>query len=82
MTEFTNPLSGPAQVSPAARSQVSAAKQQDGTPISTVAKATKAPLQTRSASPNNYNTSGMERAMAAEADRLHPPKLRKPAKPL
>lgn len=33
-------------------------------------------LQTRSASPSNYNTSGMERGMGALADKMHPVKRR------
>jgi hypothetical protein len=40
-------------------------------------KPTKQPLQTRSASPTRYNTSGMESALGALADKTHPPKLRK-----
>lgn len=39
-------------------------------------KPTKGPLQSRPASPNGYATSGMERAMGAQADKMHPPKLR------
>lgn len=38
---------------------------------------TKGPLQSRSASPPNTNTSGMERAMGAHADKLHPVGKRK-----
>ena len=37
------------------------------------AKPTKAPLQTRSASPAAYATSGIEQAMGALADKLHKP---------
>lgn len=33
---------------------------------------TRAPLASRSASPAGYNTSGMERAMGAHADKMHP----------
>lgn len=39
-------------------------------------KPTRGPLQTRSASPASTNTSGMETAMAAHADKVHPPKRR------
>lgn len=37
------------------------------------AKPTKAPLQSRSAAPANYNTSGIEQSMDALADKLHKP---------
>lgn len=37
---------------------------------------TKAPLASRSASPPSSNTSGMERAMAAHADKVHPTRRR------
>jgi hypothetical protein len=37
---------------------------------------TKQPLETRSASPARFNTSGMESAMAALADKTHPPRRR------
>lgn len=37
---------------------------------------TRAPLQSRSASPAAYNTSGMESAMGAAADKLHPVRQR------
>lgn len=35
---------------------------------------TRAPLERREASPSKYNTSGMERAMGALADKTHKPK--------
>jgi hypothetical protein len=38
---------------------------------------TRAPLQDRRASPNELATSGMERAMAQHADRVHPVRRRK-----
>lgn len=37
-------------------------------------KPTRAPLHDRSASPANYASSGMESAMGAHADKMHPPK--------
>lgn len=46
--------------------------QQDGNQNMMPPKATNAKPQTRSASPDAYNTSGMERAMAAHADQVHP----------
>lgn len=39
-------------------------------------KPTRAPLQDRRASPASGNTSGLERAMGAAADKLHPTKRR------
>lgn len=39
-------------------------------------KPTKAPLQSRSASPARFNTSGMENAMGSLADKTHPPRRR------
>lgn len=52
-------------------------KQRDGTPmVDRGQKPTRAPLQTRSASPANYATSGIERAMGSQADRMHPSKRR------
>lgn len=48
----------------------------DGTPTNMGEKPTKARLETRSASPAGNNTSGMERALAAQADKLHPPRRR------
>lgn len=37
---------------------------------------TKGPLASRSASPKQYATSGMEKALGAHADKVHPPKRR------
>lgn len=73
---MNNFLSNPATTSPA-MPQLTGPTQIDGTATNMGVKPTKAPLQTRSASPDRNNTSGMERAMAAEADRLHPPKHRR-----
>lgn len=50
--------------------------QQDGNVIAQTAAPTKAPLQSRSASPAHMNTSGLERAMGAHADKVHPVKRR------
>jgi len=38
---------------------------------------TRSPLQTRSASPAQYATSGMEKALGEHADKLHPPRKRR-----
>lgn len=51
--------------------------QLDGNQTTNPAKPTKAPLQTRVGSPNNYNTSGMERGMAELADKMHPVRPRR-----
>jgi hypothetical protein len=50
--------------------------QQDGNVIAQQLAPTKAPLRTQSASPAHLNTSGLERAMGAHADKLHPTKRR------
>lgn len=53
-------------------------QQIDGLPgINPGMKPTKGGIQGRSASPANYNTSGMESALGAMADKLHPPKRRR-----
>lgn len=69
MNNFLNSPGAPA-VPPPVNTQI------DGTPTNMGEKPTKARLQPRSASPDSNNTSGMERAMAAHADKLHPPKRR------
>jgi hypothetical protein len=50
--------------------------QVDGNVIAQQPAPTKAPLQPRSASPANMNTSGIEAAMGAHADKVHPVKRR------
>ena len=47
-------------------------KQLDGNPVPTAPKPTKAGLATRVGSPNSYGTSGIEAAMGASADKIHP----------
>ena len=48
--------------------------QQDGNVIPQQAPPTRAPLRDKQASPAAHNTSGIERAMGAAADKLHPTK--------
>jgi hypothetical protein len=69
---MNNFLNGPAVPAP----QPAGPVQIDGNIVPQQARPTRAPLQARSASPPQHNTSGIERAMAAEADRLHPPRKR------
>lgn len=55
---------------------ISVNAQADGTPTNPGTKPTKAPLQSRPAAPTNHNTSGMEGALGALADKMHPRKGR------
>lgn len=77
---FSNPLASTAAPAPAAKpaAQGPAAGQVqlDGTKTTQFSKPTNRPLQPRSASPANYNTSGLEAAMGAHANKMHPPKRR------
>lgn len=69
MSNFlNNPAAAPAP--PPVNTQI------DGTPTNMGEKPTKARLHDRSASPADHNTSGMERAMAAHADKVHPTRKR------
>lgn len=62
-----NPLAGADRAQP----QTNVRRQLDGTPINQRPAPTKAPLAPRYASPANYNTSGIERAMGEHADKVH-----------
>lgn len=66
------PLSNALSDVPGVPAAAATATQLDGNPIAQVAKPTKAPLETRRASPNSMNTSGIEGAMALMADQMHP----------
>lgn len=84
MKPFENPLATPTAgqaPAPPATSANGPAKmrpaQIDGNQTTAPPKPTRGPLADRSASPGNYNTSGMERAMGALADQLHKPSQRR-----
>lgn len=63
---------------PALNQQGSGQTQIDGTPTTQFAPPQKnAPMKTREAAPTRPNQSGMETAMGAMADKMHPPKARK-----
>lgn len=68
---MNNFLNSPGSPPPPAVNQ-----QADGTQTNMGAKPTKASLNDRSASPNMASRSGIEAAMGAAADQLHPPKFR------
>jgi hypothetical protein len=80
MKPFENPLATPtagqAPAPPASTAKMRPA-QIDGNQTTAPPKPTRGPLADRSASPGNYNTSGMERAMGALADQLHKPSQRR-----
>lgn len=68
---MNNFLNAPAGAAPApVNTQI------DGTPTNPGTKPTKASLNDRSASPSLPGRSGIEAAMGAQADQLHPPKFR------
>lgn len=69
MNNFLNAPAAPAAPAPVNQ-------QIDGTPTNMGTKPTKASLNDRSASPASPGRSGIETAMGAQADKLHPPKFR------
>lgn len=75
LADRTPPAAAPAKTATPAKRE--GLRQIDGNISDPGVKATKGPLQDRRASPNNYNTSGMEGGMAALADKLHPVKPRR-----
>lgn len=66
---MNNFLSTPAAAPPPVNQQA------DGTQTNMGTKPTKASLNDRTASPNMAGRSGIEAAMGAQADKLHPPKF-------
>lgn len=70
MNNFLDRAAPPAAAPPPVNTQA------DGTLTNMGTKPTKAPLQSRPAAPTNHNTSGMEGALGALADKLHPRKGR------
>jgi hypothetical protein len=79
VSKFNNPLAAPTAGQAPAPPSTSATlrpPQLDGNQTTAPPKPTKGPLNSRQASPNNYNSSGLENAMGALADKMHRPKLR------